>query len=757
MLGDKVSIKIIDNSTVIKNISNSNIENGFISVKNIFYLPLLQMRFKLNIGEEVSFNFIPFKWKDRWGDSTMYVKAYDSHNLIYSKDFFDKSKCYVLISNKTFEDITEQLIIGLTKYSNVSILHYTINYKSDLNYPTLTNIEFTLEGDTTDPQYMQFSKPPVFIDVLERGYKSAVFLDADIQVRSNVDTIFNYIQQIEDGPIMHKSQWDYIVNNNVYVPQPKLAEYMNLPENQPAPHGVTNVVIFNHTHLKMFKEWRKLCFSDEIQQIRKEEFLHDELIFNCLMWRDNIIPKFFYFTLNILDDTDVEFFYNFNNQDYIDGVNLNEYGHGQIAQSYLPYDTSTIVGFHCVKDSDMARKINDIILNNEIENKKVMIPKTIYSDLKINKNIKQVQKVTIVNNFVRGAYIEIIDGNDDLYKVDFIDRNTNKIEHTSTIRKNHWTNTNKQYFINWKIVVTNLTTGSIIYEHNFNADGKRVYIAFESKALGDTLAWIPYVDEFRKKHNCKVICSTFMNDMFKNEYTEIEFVSPGINVTDLYAMYSLGLFYNEDSSVQLDKNPTDPKIQPMQKMATDILGLSYTEIKPKIKHNRTIKNKKQIAIGIHGTAQTKYWNNPKGWQEVVDWLKFKGYTVKLISKEGDGYMGNQHPKGIEHLPVGSLNGVIDELRASEMFIGIGSGLSWLSWGLGVKTVLISGFSYDWAEMQDCIRISPPKGKCEGCFNRLRLDAGDWNWCPDHKGTERQFECTKSITSEMVIRELEKLL
>jgi hypothetical protein len=60
-------------------------------------------------------------------------------------------------------------------------------------------------------------------------------------------------------------------------------------------------------------------------------------------------------------------------------------------------------------------------------------------------------------------------------------------------------------------------------------------------------------------------------------------------------------------------------------------------------------------------------------------------------------------------------------------------------------------------MQDCIRITSPKGKCEGCFNRLRLDPGDWNWCPDHKGTDRQFECTKSITSQMVISELEKVL
>jgi hypothetical protein len=77
--------------------------------------------------------------------------------------------------------------------------------------------------------------------------------------------------------------------------------------------------------------------------------------------------------------------------------------------------------------------------------------------------------------------------------------------------------------------------------------------------------------------------------------------------------------------------------------------------------------------------------------------------------------------------------------------------------LGTKTVLISGFSEDWAEMTDCVRIGSPKGKCSGCFNRLKLDSADWNWCPDHKGTNRQYECTKSITSEMVINELEKFL
>lgn len=378
----------------------------------------------------------------------------------------------------------------------------------------------------------------------------------------------------------------------------------------------------------------------------------------------------------------------------------------------------------------------------------------IYDNLVKNENNKVTPKNTININFVRGAFVEVKGPTEATYRIRFVNNITGEMPYETTIKNNMWTKCTIEYFIEWRIEI--YENEERIHTHIYNANDKRVYIAFDSKALGDTMAWIPYVDEFRKKHKCKVICSTFMNELFVDQYPDIEFVKPGVSVDNLYAMYSLGLFYNEDGTVNKQKNPVDPKHQPMQKMATDILGVQYEEIRPKLKYNQ-LDRKKQITIGIHGTAQSKYWNNPTGWQDVVDWLNRKGYNVKLISREGDGYMGNSHPKGISRLPAGSIQGVIDELKASEMFIGIGSGLSWLSWAMGVKTVLISGFSYDWAEMRDCIRISPPKGKCEGCFNRLRLDAGDWNWCPDHKGTQRQFECTKSITSEMVIAELEKVL
>jgi autotransporter strand-loop-strand O-heptosyltransferase len=381
----------------------------------------------------------------------------------------------------------------------------------------------------------------------------------------------------------------------------------------------------------------------------------------------------------------------------------------------------------------------------------------IYDNLIKNTNtIREVQN-KVHFHFVKGPFVEIKGSKSADYKIQFIDNKTGKIHFTSNIKNNCWCRCSIEYFVEWKIVI--YENDKLWYESIYNASDKRVYIAFDSRALGDSLAWFPYVDEFRKKHNCKVITSTFMNDMFIGQYPDIEFVTPGSSVTDLYAMYSVGLFYNEDSTINGLKNPNNFREQTMQKMCSDILGIEYTEIKPKVKQrNINIDNDlKQVCIGVFGTAQSKFWNNPTGWQDVVDWLNNRGYTVKLLSKENDDYMGNRYPNGIVKHPNGPIELVMDEMKKSKAFIGIGSGLSWLSWALDVPTVLISGFSYDWAEMQECYRVTSPKGKCEGCFNRLRLNAGDWNWCPDHKGTERQFECTKSITSEMVINELEKFL
>jgi autotransporter strand-loop-strand O-heptosyltransferase len=281
-------------------------------------------------------------------------------------------------------------------------------------------------------------------------------------------------------------------------------------------------------------------------------------------------------------------------------------------------------------------------------------------------------------------------------------------------------------------------------------------VVFESKSLGDSLAWMGQIEKFRIKNNCKIICSSFQNDLFKDQYPEIEFVKPGTNVNNIYALYRLGLFYNDKREIDYSKHLTDPKKEPLMKVASDILGLDYTEEKPKLK--KLGKNvKKRVSIAIHGTSQCKYWNNPTGWQDVTNFLKDKGYEVRLLSREHDNYMGNKHPKGIVQQKEGPITEVIKSLQESELFIGISSGLSWLSWAAGTPTIIISGFTDKDLEPTDGVTRLINKSVCNSCWSDYSFDPGDWNWCPVNKGTEKQFECSKTITSEEVIEQINRLL
>lgn len=368
-------------------------------------------------------------------------------------------------------------------------------------------------------------------------------------------------------------------------------------------------------------------------------------------------------------------------------------------------------------------------------------------------------------NFINSSTLEILGEKEGKFNIQFINQDNGKIIYETTITNNMWTKCTKKYFINYLVKIKDVDSGEIIYEHSYNAKGKKVYIHFASKAIGDTLAWFPYAEEFRKKHNCDLIVSTFYNEWFEENYPNIKFIKPGTEVFDLYAMYEVGWHYNENDTVNYETNPNDFKKYSLQECSADILGVDYNEVKP----NLTFKNTgstidgKYVCIAPHGSAHAKYWNYPNGWQVIIDHLNSEGYKVVMITKEPLGDKWHDSKLG------GTLTGVINktgdyslddranDLMNAEFFIGIGSGLSWLNWALNKKTILISGFSAPFSEFKDCERIfTPDLNTCNSCYNKEKLDPGDWEWCPKNKNTEKQFECTKSIPPQLIIKSIERV-
>ncbi len=370
---------------------------------------------------------------------------------------------------------------------------------------------------------------------------------------------------------------------------------------------------------------------------------------------------------------------------------------------------------------------------------------------------KHNQQITSTKNccsfsFVDGAFVEITGTVEEEYLVQFIDTRTNEIVHQAQIKNNHWVRTARQYYTPWQIYVYRLKDQQLLFTHQYDCRQQRVYIAFESKALGDTLAWFQLLEDFQHQHGCQLICSTFMNGLFKDQYPDIQFVEPSETVHNLYAMYRLGWFYLPSGEIDFNRNVSNFRLQTLGKSAADILGLPYTPTRTRVKSTDLGKPMADdyVCIAVHSTAQAKYWNNPTGWAEVVANLRQRGYQVVLLSREGLHYMGNQAPAEVMLLPSGDLSIIINYLRYAKLFIGIGSGLSWLSWVIGCKTCVISGFSYPYTEVDEMIRIAANPDSCSGCFNRYQLDAGDWQWCPDHKNTLRMYECTKNIKAQQVI-------
>ena len=371
------------------------------------------------------------------------------------------------------------------------------------------------------------------------------------------------------------------------------------------------------------------------------------------------------------------------------------------------------------------------------------------------KKKKKIEKPSVIVSYHSGVVCEILGEKSNLkYNVKFIDTTTKETVHQDAIPANHWLAPYRKWYTKWRTTVTEEVSQKEIFSEEFNLKDKRVLVSFESSSLGDNIAWVPYIEEFRKKHDCEVSCSTFFNNLFEKEYPEIKFVPVGSSLENIYASYEIGWFDNWDDR---ERNPNGVRAIPLQQTASDILGLKYEEIKTKINiksPNRPIEGK-YVCISTSSTAGCKHWHR---WQEVVDYLNSKGHKVVVIQKEPLDYMDLDNLENIIHPDTKNIQEAITWLYNCDFFIGISSGISWLAWALNKEVVLISGFTDIFHEFSTPYRIIN-KDVCNSCWHNKNFlfDKGDWNWCPIHKNTEKQFECSKSITFNIAKEKIDKLL
>lgn len=343
-------------------------------------------------------------------------------------------------------------------------------------------------------------------------------------------------------------------------------------------------------------------------------------------------------------------------------------------------------------------------------------------------------------HFVEGAYLNIAGLSNREYMVTY--HTPEKGNDYQLLQKvGMWSRPKTKFYQDWTI--TAHLANEEMFRHKIDLSGKRVLIQMGSKALGDTVAWVGYFSEFARKYNCHVIASTWWRNIL--DMPEIEIVAPGTQLSDLYASYEVGCFDNDPW-----KNKSNWRDVPMQQIATDILGLEYTSIKPRIKKFKTkhpVKGK-YFCFSEFSTMQAKLWNRPDAWQELIDKIAKRGYRAVSISAEPTEL------KNVERRNNQSIEDTIAVLSGAEFYVGLGSGPSWLAWALDLPVVMISGFSEPFTEFPNPYRVIN-NSVCHGCFSdsRIPFDRG-WEWAPCiDRGAKEVYECTKSITPAMVMRKI----
>lgn len=379
----------------------------------------------------------------------------------------------------------------------------------------------------------------------------------------------------------------------------------------------------------------------------------------------------------------------------------------------------------------------------------------IYENTTINHRdcIEETNKLSI--DFNKGCKVEITGTIDKKYNLKFIDNKSNSILYDSFISNNMWSSTSTEYFIDWKIEILELDTNSKL-TYNNNLNNKLVRIINESPSLGDYVAWMPYIEEFRKKHNCVVDFYTPNKELFEKNYNDINFYNYNESIDKKYhATYRIGCFNPTDRT----KSPKDYRTQNLQQVAAEILGLDYTEIIPNIVIEDTSSklNDKYVCISTASTAGCKHWQNKDGWQQVVDYLNTLNYKVVVLQKEPLNYMDLRGLNNVIHPETKNIQEALTWLYNCEFFVGLSSGVSWLAWCLKKPVLLISGFTKKFNEFYTPYRVIN-ENVCNGCWNDInnKFDGGDWNWCPKYKDTNRHFECSKQITFEMVKKYIDNI-
>jgi autotransporter strand-loop-strand O-heptosyltransferase len=337
------------------------------------------------------------------------------------------------------------------------------------------------------------------------------------------------------------------------------------------------------------------------------------------------------------------------------------------------------------------------------------------------------------------------------FTAQFIDTAEDKIVYRTLIQQGRWYQPNQHWFTPWRVEI--LSGDRVVWSWSMPTQGGEVVVQFDSSSLGDSLVWMGQVERFKEHWGfSKVWVKTHKDWLWDTEYYASRGVQIGSEFPEGLPKIHIGVYYNMEEPWNRAQHRMDWRKIHLAQIGSDRLGIPFEERRPRLapqfkKAPIKASDKPIVTFATHSTAGAKYWQREECWAELID--RFPNHRWIHTSKESHRPPAEQSGESLEE--------VASWMLSSQFFVGISSGLSWFAWALGVPTFIISGFTPSVVEESRGIWTIQNKRVCNSCWSWDVFDKGDWDWCPAHKGTSRQFECTKEISPGMVAERIMEVI
>jgi len=273
----------------------------------------------------------------------------------YQEDFY-----WVTHFTENYEPLLSVLIDSIKRFSNRKCILYTVNYTSDLAFKLtdqfiVRRLDVKLGELNPKGKYdnVLSLKPSILSDVTEFIPNSKfVYVDTDIALTVNADTITRYFDQLENFPLINSHTHDLITVQGIVdgedwsSPINILGEATGVPIHV-YPRRKTNVIVFNNECKWFFDEQVELFY--QYRGTRQGIFaLHDEDTANLLLNKYSYTKCLPLVDIEELSHINMEKFYNYSYASAAVSTNL-----------VLPKHENDVLTFHGFKNPEFGDRLKE--------------------------------------------------------------------------------------------------------------------------------------------------------------------------------------------------------------------------------------------------------------------------------------------------------------------------------------------------------------------------------------------------------------